>query len=124
LAGPLRTLTAEGPRLVDAAMRRYFRDVADHLEQVSERIEHFDELLSSVLQATLTQVTIAQNEDMRRISAWVAIAAVPTALAGIYGMNFEHMPELRQTWGYPTVLAVMATACLFLYRAFKRNGWL
>ncbi|THJ58068.1 magnesium/cobalt transporter CorA [Candidatus Frankia alpina] len=124
LAGPLRTLTTDSPRLVDAGMRRYFRDVADHLEQVSERIEHFDELLSSVLQATLTQVTIAQNEDMRRISAWVAIAAVPTALAGIYGMNFEHMPELRQTWGYPAVLAVMATACLFLYRAFKRNGWL
>nr|WP_101833632.1 magnesium/cobalt transporter CorA [Frankia canadensis] len=124
LAGPLRTLTSDSPRMIDVAMRRYFRDVADHLEQVSERISHFDELLSSVLQATLTQLTIAQNEDMRRISAWVAIAAVPTALAGIYGMNFEHMPELRQTWGYPAVLTLMAVACLFLYRAFKRNGWL
>ncbi|ABD09674.1 magnesium and cobalt transport protein CorA [Frankia casuarinae] len=124
LAGPLRTLTMDAPTMVDVAMRRYFRDVADHLEQVSERIAHFDELLSSVLQATLTQVTIAQNEDMRRISAWVAIGAVPTAVAGIYGMNFDHMPELRQTWGYPAVLAVITTICLFLYRAFKRNGWL
>lgn len=124
LTGPLRSLILDRPRMVDVAMRRYFRDVADHLEQVSERISHFDELLSSVLQATLTQLTIAQNEDMRRISAWVAIAAVPTALAGIYGMNFEHMPELRQTWGYPAVLSVMVVACLLLYRAFKRNGWL
>ncbi|CAO5226791.1 magnesium/cobalt transporter CorA [Frankia sp. AgKG'84/4] len=124
LAGPLRTLISDSPRLVEPAMRRYFRDVADHLEQVSERIGHFDELLSSVLQATLTQLAITQNEDMRRISAWVAIAAVPTALAGIYGMNFDHMPELRQTWGYPAVLTVMVTACGCLYRAFKRNGWL
>ncbi|MCL9761953.1 magnesium and cobalt transport protein CorA [Frankia sp. AiPa1] len=124
LAGPLRALILDRPRMVDVAMRRYFRDVADHLEQVSERISHFDELLSSVLAATLTQLTIAQNEDMRKISAWVAIAAVPTALAGIYGMNFEHMPELHQVWGYPTVLGVMVVACLLLYRAFKRNGWL
>jgi magnesium transporter len=124
LAGPLRTLADGSVPLLHARTRRYFRDVAGHLEQVTGRISHFDELLSSILQANLTQVTVAQNEDMRKISAWVAIAAVPTAIAGIYGMNFEHMWELRQVWGYPAALALMAIICLALYRAFKRNGWL
>jgi magnesium transporter len=124
LAAPLRTLADGTVPLVHARTRRYFRDVAGHLEAVTGQIAHFDELLSSILQANLTQVTVTQNEDMRRISAWVAIAAVPTAIAGIYGMNFEHMPELQQVWGYPAVLALMAIVCLSLYRAFKRNGWL
>ena len=74
--------------------------------------------------ANLAQVSVQQNEDMRRISAWVAIAAVPTAIAGIYGMNFDHMPELRWQFGYPAVLALMAVICLALYRGFKRNHWL
>jgi magnesium transporter len=82
------------------------------------------DLLSSSLQANLAQVAVRQNEDMRRISAWIAIIAVPTALAGIYGMNFEHMPELTWTFGYPLVLAVMVVICTFLYRYFKRAGWL
>nr|WP_131768850.1 magnesium/cobalt transporter CorA [Candidatus Protofrankia californiensis] len=124
LYAPLRMLTESGVTGIDARVRAYFRDVADHLEEVTARIARFDELLSSILQATLTQVTIAQNEDMRRISAWVAIAAVPTAIAGIYGMNFDHMPELRQVWGYPAALCLIVTVCVFLYRAFKRNGWL
>ncbi|WP_131749181.1 magnesium/cobalt transporter CorA [Frankia sp. Cppng1_Ct_nod] len=124
LAAPLRTLAETDVTGVTPRIREYFRDVADHLEQVTERIARFDELLSSILQATLTQVAIVQNEDMRRISAWVAIAAVPTAIAGIYGMNFDHMPELHVVWGYPAVLSLMATICFFLYRAFKRNGWL
>jgi magnesium transporter len=123
-AAPLRKLATERMSLVDAHTREHFRYVAEQLEQAAERINHFDELITSILQATLTQVTVAQNEDMRRISAWVAIAAVPTAIAGIYGMNFVHMPELDQIWGYPAVLALMATVCLFLYRAFKRNDWL
>ncbi|WP_322755875.1 magnesium and cobalt transport protein CorA [Frankia sp. Cas3] len=124
LAAPVRALTEPGVGRIPPRIQEYFRDVADHLELVTERIARFDELLSSIIQATLTQVTIAQNEDMRRISAWVAIAAVPTAVAGIYGMNFDHMPELRQAWGYPAVLCLMATICFALYRSFKRNGWL
>ncbi|OAA29049.1 magnesium transporter [Frankia sp. EI5c] len=124
LNGPLRMLSDTSLPMIDPHVRDHFRDVFDHLVQVTERVIHLDELLSSTLQATLTQVTIAQNEDMRKISAWVAIGAVPTALAGIYGMNFEHMPELRQVWGYPAVLALMAVICLSLYRAFRRNGWL
>ena len=77
-----------------------------------------------MLNANLAQVAVQQNEDMRRISAWVAIAAVPTAIAGIYGMNFDHMPELGWRLGYPGVLLLMAGICIGLFRAFKRSGWL
>jgi magnesium transporter len=77
-----------------------------------------------VLEANLTQVSVRQNEDMRRISAWVAIAAVPTMIAGIYGMNFESMPELNWEFGYPLILGVTIAVCIGLYRMFRRNGWL
>ena len=102
----------------------YFRDVEDHLTGVVDRVGGFDDMLTSLVSANLARVSVMQNEDMRKISAWVAIAAVPTMIAGIYGMNFEHMPELHWTFGYPLVIAVMVTFCLLLYRAFKRNGWL
>jgi len=102
----------------------YFRDVHDHLQRVTGRVAGFRELLDSALQANLTQVSVRQNEDMRKISAWVAIAAVPTMIAGIYGMNFDHMPELHWRYGYFTVIAFIALVCLALYRRFKRIGWL
>jgi magnesium transporter len=104
--------------------REYFRDVHDHVLKVVGRTNTFSDLLTSVLSANLTSVTVRQNEDMRKISAWVAIAAVPTMMAGIYGMNFQHMPELGWLVGYPLALATMATACLLLYRSFRRSGWL
>jgi magnesium transporter len=110
--------------LISPELRSYFRDVHDHVLRVSSRVEGFRALLSSALQANLTQVTVRQNADMRRISAWVAILAVPTMIAGIYGMNFEHMPELGWRYGYPAVLVVIAVACLVLYRRFRRTGWL
>ena len=102
----------------------YFRDVHDHLQRVTGRVAGFRALLDSALQANLTQVSVRQNEDMRKISAWVAIAAVPTMVAGIYGMNFDHMPELHWRYGYFTVLVLIALVCLALYRRFKRVGWL
>lgn len=105
-------------------LHEYFRDVHDHLRRINGRIAGFRELLGSVLQANLTQVSVQQNEDMRKISAWVAILAVPTMVAGIYGMNFHDMPELRWRFGYPVVLIFIAIACLFLYRRFRRIGWL
>jgi magnesium transporter len=105
-------------------MHDYFRDVHDHALRVQSRIEALRELLGNALQANLTQVTVRQNEDMRKISAWVAIAAVPTMIAGIYGMNFQHMPELRYSLGYPAVLTLMALICGTLYWRFKRSGWL
>jgi magnesium transporter len=109
---------------VDAKLLPYFRDVADHAARVGDQVDGFAVLLAGALQATLTQVSVRQNEDMRRISAWVAIIAVPTAVAGIYGMNFEHMPELTSEWGYPGVLGLIAILCAVLYRRFKHAGWL
>jgi magnesium transporter len=124
LVEPLDRLVRGAVPLADGAVRPYFRDVQDHLLRVAEQIEGLSNLLSSMLEANLAQVTLRQNEDMRKISAWVAIAAVPTAVAGIYGMNFEHMPELTWTIGYPLVLVIITVACLFLYRKFKAAGWL
>lgn len=102
----------------------YFRDVLDHLVRVSESLDGLDALLDSALHANVAQVGMRQNEDMRKISAWVAIMAMPTMIAGIYGMNFEHMPELRWNLGYPFALGLMVSACLVLYRNFKRRNWL
>jgi magnesium transporter len=121
-----------GRALADEIMP-FFRDVADHLRLINDHVESYDRLLTDVLSAHLASVSVKQHADMRRISAWVAIAAVPTMIAGIYGMNFEHMPELTASihvgngefqYGYFLVLAVMASACVGLYRAFKRSGWL
>ncbi|WP_433161196.1 magnesium/cobalt transporter CorA [Kribbella sp. CA-247076] len=124
LAGPMRTLSTLRHPLIGDETRKYFRDVDDHLLRVKEQVISFDELLSSILQAGLAQVQVAENEDLRRISSWVAILAVPTMIAGIYGMNFDYMPELRLKYGYFVVLALMAAACTVLYRLFKRNHWL
>ncbi|MBB3605808.1 magnesium transporter [Mycolicibacterium sp. BK556] len=110
--------------LMSKEVLRYMRDVLDHQTQAADRIASYDEMLSSLVQAALAKVGMQQNVDMRKISAWVAIAAVPTMIAGIYGMNFEHMPELSWTWGYPAVLLLMLTACGFLYHNFRRNHWL
>ncbi|MFG3700870.1 magnesium/cobalt transporter CorA [Micromonospora sp. NPDC047620] len=124
LQRPLMTLTAQLNRDVPDEIRRYFRDVQDHLSRTVEQVNSYDDLLNSILQARLAQVTVDQNNDMRKIAAWAAIAAVWTAIAGIYGMNFDVMPELRMTYGYPVVLALMLAISLALYRWFRRNGWL
>jgi magnesium transporter len=102
----------------------YFRDVLDHCVRVQEQVESLDHLLSSAHEAQMARTSVQQNDDMRKISAWVAIAAVPTALAGIYGMNFVNMPELQWRYGYAFVLLLMATVCVLLFRLFKRSGWL
>jgi magnesium transporter len=120
----LQRLGTDHNDLVSIEVMRYMRDVLDHQIQASDRIAGYDETLSSLVQAALGKVAMQQNVDMRKISAWVAIAAVPTAIAGIYGMNFDHMPELRQVWGYPAVLALMLAVCSILYVTFRRNHWL
>ncbi|MET9470223.1 magnesium and cobalt transport protein CorA [Streptomyces sp. NPDC006544] len=102
----------------------YVRDVADHLHRTDIEVRTLDELLNSVLDAQQARVGTWQNDDMRRISAWAAIFAIPTMVAGVYGMNFEHMPELGWTYGYPLAVGLMAAASGGLYRAFRRNGWL
>ncbi len=121
LHAPLRLLAEQH---ADREMRQYFLDVHDHLEQVQEQVGNYDELMSSILQAAVARLSVSENEDMRKISAWVAIAAVPTMIAGIYGMNFESMPELGWPLGYPLVMAVMMTVCLMMYRNFRRQRWL
>jgi magnesium transporter len=124
LVDPVDRLSKGRYEVIHPEVRTYFRDVNDHLLRAHEQLEGYRDLLTSVLSANLAQVTVRQNEDVRRISAIVAILAVPTMIAGVYGMNFEHMPELGWTFGYPLVLAVMAVICFSLYRYFKRVGWL
>ncbi|MGB3355988.1 MAG: magnesium/cobalt transporter CorA [Mycobacterium sp.] len=124
LATDFERIGTEHNDLINVEIRRYMRDVLDHTIKAADRIASYDELLSSLVQAALGKVAMQQNVDMRKISAWVAIAAVPTAVAGIYGMNFENMPELQWVWGYPAVLLLMATVCTLLYRTFRRNNWL
>ncbi|CAM5367877.1 magnesium and cobalt transport protein CorA [Streptomyces aurantiogriseus] len=124
LGRPLLELADRPMRVVDPEIQAYFRDVSDHLMRATEQIAAFDELLNSILQAHLAQVTVAQNEDMRKITAWAAIIAVPTMVCGVYGMNFDHMPELHWRYGYGMVIAVISVACVVLHRGFRRNGWL
>jgi magnesium transporter len=124
LLNPLSQLATQTLPHVNPEARQYFRDSYDHLLRLSEQVDGFRDLLTSVLEANLTQINVRQNEDMRRISAWVAIAVVPTLIGSIYGMNFEHMPELRSTFGYPIVMGFMLVACSALYVFFKRRDWL
>ena len=125
LSAPLQMLHHSKQSPIDEVeLRLLLRDVSDHLQAVIDHVESYDRLLTDVLSAHLAQISVQQNNDMRRISAWVAIAAVPTMIAGIYGMNFDDMPELRWRYGYFAVLGLMAVVCLAIYRAFKRSGWL
>lgn len=124
LVEPILLLANRRYPAIDPELKQYFGDVHDHLVRVVEKITGFRDLLTSILEANLTQVSVRQNNDMRKISAWVAIAAVPTAMAGIWGMNFDHMPELNRTWGYPLALVLMAVACGALFQKFKKSGWL
>jgi len=124
LVTPMRRLTEGWSPLVHQEVRSYFRDVDDHLATVAERVASFDELLTTLVDAVLAKITLQQNNDMRKITAYAALLAVPTMLAGIYGMNFDYMPELHWTYGYPAVLLAIALICTVLWRTFRRNRWL
>jgi magnesium transporter len=124
LAQALDILRNQELELISVELRNYFRDAEDHLLRVLARLDAHSALLSDALGANLANITVRQNDDMRTISAWVAIAAIPTMIGGIYGMNFEHMPELEQPWAYPVVLVVIAVLCLIVHRRFKDAGWL
>ncbi|MFD4244757.1 magnesium/cobalt transporter CorA [Streptomyces sp. NPDC058525] len=124
LLQPMERLAFGRVPFVHEHAQPFFRDVADHLTKANEYVEGLDRLLSDALAAHLAQMGVRQNDDMRKISAWAAMAAVPTMVAGIYGMNFDHMPELKWGLGYPAVVLVMVGACLGLHRLFKRRGWL
>jgi len=124
LVEPVDRLARGRYDVIPPDIRTYFRDVNDHLLRVHEQLESFRDLLTSILEANLAQVTVRQNEDVRKISAVVALVAVPTMIAGIYGMNFDNMPELRWQYGYPLVIGAMLAICTALYRYFRRVGWL
>lgn len=124
LSIPFQRMQTEHKDLISKEVRRYLRDVADHQTHAADQIAGYDEMLSSLVQAALARVGMQQNTDMRKMSAWAGIIAVPTMIAGIYGMNFDWMPILDWRWGYPVVLVVMAAICLVLYRTFRRNRWL
>lgn len=124
LADVLAKLKSLDHPVLNDELRRYFADTNDDVRRVVDQITTERELLNAALEANLTQVGVRQNEDMRKISAWVAILAVPTMIAAIYGMNFEEMPELRFRYAYYIVLGVIVLSCVVLHRVFKRSGWL
>ena len=124
LVDPVDRLAKGKYGVIHPEVRTYFRDVNDHLLRAHDQLESYRDLLTSILQANLTQVGVRQNEDMRKISAYVAMAAVPTLIAGIYGMNFEHMPELDWLFGYPAVLIAMCLIDVYIYRKLRKARWL
>jgi magnesium transporter len=124
LIAPLESLERGAYPQVGDTLRRFFRDVADHARRVHEQVNAQRELLTSVLEANLALLSVRQNEVVKQISAWAAIIAVPTFIASVYGMNFEHMPELGSPVGYPLALAGMVLAVLLLHRFFRRVDWL
>jgi magnesium transporter len=121
---PINKLSSGLVEAVPEAIKPFFRDTSDHLIQACEQASGLDSLITSVLQADLAHIQVQQNIDVRRISAWVALASGPTMLAGIYGMNFHHMPELGTKYGYYIVIGVMITLTGFLFRKFKKSDWL
>jgi magnesium transporter len=121
---PLAALVSKEFADLPKEIRRYFSDVAGHHIAAVEQVVALDDVLNALLQARLTQLTVEQNNDMRKIASWAAIAALVTAIAGIYGMNFAHMPELTWRYGYPSVMLFMLLSSALLYRLFRRAGWL
>jgi magnesium transporter len=124
LRTPMQQFAQSEIKGVSADAAPFFRDVADHLARISDAVDSLDNQLSSAFDANLSRIGVQQNDDMRRMSAWAAIFAVITVLAGIYGMNFADMPELRWSFGYPLLLLIMTGVSVVLYVRFKKSGWL
>ncbi|RYB91784.1 magnesium/cobalt transporter CorA [Nocardioides oleivorans] len=124
LREPMRKFAMGVHPSISSETATYFRDVADHLQRVAEVVDNLDSLLSSAFDAHLARISVQQNEDMRKISAGAALVVVPTLVAGIYGMNFDHMPELHWTYGYPFSLLLMGGMVTALWAWFKKSGWL
>jgi magnesium transporter len=123
LTVPIQLLTDGRVPQIAEDTTEYFRDVADHLSTVVDQVASSDDLLNTLVQANLARISVQQNSDMRKISAWVAIAAIPTMVAGLYGMNVV-LPGETQWWTWLVIVAVLVLSCGWLYRAFRRNGWL
>jgi magnesium transporter len=125
LGGVLERLIEGGDGYgIDSTVRGHLQDVLDHTAQATEQIEGFRAQLSDILGVNLTLVGIRQNDQTKKISAWAAILFAPTLVAAVYGMNFNHMPELHWLLGYPFALGLMLVVSVTLYVLFKRAGWL
>ena len=124
LAPVLARLAADETNRLPTDVRGEVRGSAERNTATAERVAVYDELADSLLNAALGRVGVQQNIDMRRISAGAAVAVVPTMIAGIYGMNFDHMPELHWAWGYPAVLVLMVVVCTLLIVIFRRQHWI
>jgi magnesium transporter len=124
LAGTLGRLIEEESDDFDMEVQRYLRSLRDRLLRVTDESDAFRQTLQNILSVNLTLVSVNQNDQVKKISAWAAILIVPTLITGIYGMNFDFMPELHWLLGYPYSLVIMLTISLILYRRFKRLGWL
>ena len=124
LMDPMEWLAAESHLPAHLELEEYFRDVLDHLRRVVSRLDKLQGLLTDALDANLARLSVRQNEDMRKISAWGALFLLPTVLVGMWGMNFQHMPELDEPWGYPAAFGLIVLCCLLLYRRLRRSGWL
>jgi len=109
---------------VCSGMQEYFRDVYDHLHRIHASIEGIREMLTTAIQVNLGMISLSESEVTKRLAAWAAIIAVPTMVAGIYGMNFKNMPELEWSFGYPLSIAVMVVIDVYLYLKFKKTRWL
>jgi magnesium transporter len=127
-AGPLvevcRRLTSADVPQIREAMHPLFRDVTDHIRTVQEKIDALREVLAFAFEASVLMGQSQETAITKKLAAWAAILAIPTALAGIYGMNFQDMPELSYAYGYETVIFVMVCVCAILYWRFRKNGWL
>ena len=124
LREPMRRFATGAVPGIDEASAPFFRDVLDHLNRVAETVDGLDQLLSTAFDAHLAQIQVTQNEDMRKISAGVGLVAAPTLIAGVYGMNFAHMPELAWQYGYAFAMLLMLGTVAGLWIFFKRSGWL
>jgi magnesium transporter len=118
-----RLLGGRAPALA-AGVQDYIRDVQDHLIRIGSRLDTIRDTIATAIQVNLSMVSIDESEVNKRLAAWAAIFAVFTAFAGVWGMNFKYMPELEWKWGYPMALAAMVAVCIYLYRRFRKAGWL
>ena len=127
-AGPLHEASGKlyGGRVpeVCAGTQEYFRDVYDHLFRINQSIDSLREIVATAISVNLSLITLQENETTKRLAAYAALVAVPTMIAGVYGMNFEHMPELKWVWGYPFAMFLMVAIDVVLFARFRKAGWL
>jgi magnesium transporter len=127
-AGPLQENAGKlyGGRVpeVCAGTQEYFGDVYDHLLRINQSIDSLREMVTTAISVNLSLITVKENETVQRLAAYAALVAVPTMIAGVYGMNFDYMPELEWVWGYPFALGLMVVLDVYLFYRFRRAKWL